>query len=76
MNQYENKIIKLELEIKNLRTEINFLTKNENTASDSIVKKFKGLINSLNADLMEKENLLKTFTKKERFLFKQFFFII
>ena len=69
MNQYENKIIKLELEIKNLRTEINFLTKNENTASDSIVNKFKGLFNSLNADLMEKENLCKHSRKSKRKLF-------
>ena len=77
IDQYENKLIKLELEIKNLRTEIDFLTKQENPGNqDSIQKKYKNLINSLNKDLIEKENLLKVYNKKKRFFQYQEFLLI
>ena len=51
------------------RSEIDFLTTCDGSNLDANLKKSKSLINSLNAELLEKESLLKSFYKNERFFF-------
>lgn len=62
-------MIKLELEIINLRKEIDFFSKIDSSCDGTITKKYKSLINTMNTDLMEKENIIKNLEKKERFYF-------